>query len=151
LSFAHIFCFLKRTGYRGYIITRPAFYNLLLKQIPAHKIHFGKRILNVNEVKDDEDNDKVRIQASDGTIYQGDILVGADGAYSAVRQRLYERLKLEGTLPKSDEEDLPFTCTCLVGQTEPLDLEEFPELKDPESLMITTMGTEKPYSVSASC
>ncbi|KAF9150008.1 hypothetical protein BG015_008179 [Linnemannia schmuckeri] len=118
------------TGYRSYIIARPALYNLLLKQIPAHKIHFGKRVLTVSEDNDDED--KVHIQTADGATYQGDILIGADGAYSAVRQRLYEKLKAGGTLPKIDEEDLPFSCTCLVDQTEPLDLEEYPELKVPK-------------------
>ncbi|KAG0074940.1 hypothetical protein BGZ90_010342 [Linnemannia elongata] len=115
------------TGYQGYIVARPRLYSLLIKQIPSHKIHFGKRILTVTEDKDD---DKVHIQAADGTTYQGDILVGADGAYSAIRKRIYEKLKTEGTLPKADQEDLPFSCTCLVGQTDVLDVEEFPELKD---------------------
>ncbi|KAG0063930.1 hypothetical protein BGZ89_009500 [Linnemannia elongata] len=115
------------TGYQGYIVARPRLYSLLIKQIPSHKIHFGKRILTVTEDKDD---DKVHIQAADGTTYQGDILVGADGAYSAIRRRIYEKLKTEGTLPKADQEDLPFSCTCLVGQTDVLDVEEFPELKD---------------------
>ncbi|KAF9299363.1 hypothetical protein BGZ88_009881 [Linnemannia elongata] len=115
------------TGYQGFIVARPRLYSLLIKQIPSHKIHFGKRILTVTEGKDD---DKVHIQAADGTTYQGDILVGADGAYSAIRKRIYEKLKTEGTLPKADQEDLPFSCTCLVGQTDVLDVEKFPELKD---------------------
>ncbi|KAG9064758.1 hypothetical protein KI688_003017 [Linnemannia hyalina] len=132
------------TGYRSYIVARPCLYSLLLKQIPAHKIHFGKRILTVTENKDDDD--KVHIKAADGTTYQGDILVGADGAYSAIRQRIYEKLNTEGTLPKSDQEDLPFSCTCLVGQTNVLDVEEFPELKDDKCLFIVTLGNEKPYS-----
>ncbi|OAQ31923.1 FAD/NAD(P)-binding domain-containing protein [Linnemannia elongata AG-77] len=131
------------TGYQGYIVARPRLYSLLIKQIPSHKIHFGKRILTVTEDKDD---DKVHIQAADGTTYQGDILVGADGAYSAIRKRIYEKLKTEGTLPKADQEDLPFSCTCLVGQTDVLDVEEFPELKDDKCLFITNLGKEKPYS-----
>ncbi|KAF9333637.1 hypothetical protein BGZ91_011178, partial [Linnemannia elongata] len=118
---------------------------LLLKQIPSNKIHFGKRILTVTEDKDD---DKVHIQAADGTTYQGDILVGADGAYSAVRQRLYERLKAKSALPKADQEELPFSCTCLVGQTEPLDVEQFPELKDPLAPYWVSLGEDKPYTNS---
>ncbi|OAQ24620.1 FAD/NAD(P)-binding domain-containing protein [Linnemannia elongata AG-77] len=109
--------------------------------IPPKKIHFSKRILTISE-----EDDKVKIQAADNTVYEGDILVGADGAYSAVRQQLYNRLKKAGTLPKSDHEDLPFSCTCLVGQTDPLDLEEYPELKNPKEPFVTTFATGKPFT-----
>jgi len=111
--------------------------------VPPSKIHFNKRILAFVE----EDN-KISIQAADNSVYEGDILVGADGAYSAVRQRLYERLRKDGQLPKSDQEDLPFSCTCLVGQTEPLDVDEYPELKNPEEPFFTFHGKDKPYTVS---
>lgn len=60
-------------------------------------------------------------------------------------------LKKEGKLPKSDQEDLPFNCTCLVGQTEPLDVDEFPQLKDPEHPFINTLGDNKPFTVSHTC
>jgi 2-polyprenyl-6-methoxyphenol hydroxylase-like FAD-dependent oxidoreductase len=102
---------------------------------------FGKRVLNISE-----DKEKVTVQTADNSEYTGDILVGADGAYSAVRQRLYERLKQEGSLPSSDQEDLPFSCTCLVGQTDPLDPEEFPELKDPDCHFVGTLGNDRPYT-----
>ncbi|KAF9150009.1 hypothetical protein BG015_008180 [Linnemannia schmuckeri] len=131
------------TGYKGYIPARPRLYELLLKQIPAHKIHFGKRILTIIKNKDD---DNVHIQTADGTKYQGDILVGADGAYSAIRQRLYERLRAQSILSKSDEEDMPFSCTCLVGQTNELDPKQFQHLNNTENAFITTLGTDKPYS-----
>lgn len=78
----------------------------------------------------------------------GDILVGADGAYSSVRKGLYEKLKKEGRLPESDQEDLPFRCICLVGQTEPLDLEVYSQLKDPWYPFYTTIGDNKQFIVS---
>ncbi|KAK3819386.1 MAG: hypothetical protein JOS17DRAFT_756323 [Linnemannia elongata] len=130
-------------GYSGYIVARPLLYDLLLSQVPKHKILFNKRVLTISEKEE-----KVTIQTSDNSIYEGDILVGADGAYSAVRQRLYDALKKEGKLPKSDQEDLPFNCTCLVGQTEPLDVDEFPQLKDPEHPFINTLGDNKPFTWS---
>lgn len=86
------------------------------------------------------------VLTADNSEYTGDILVGADGAYSAVRQRLFERLKQDGSLPRSDQEDLPFNVTCLVGQTEPLDPEEFPELKDSDCHFVGTLGDDKPYT-----
>ena len=118
-------------------------YDLLLSLVPAHKILLGKRVLSIAE-----DDERVKATTSDNSVYEGDILVGADGAYSAVRQRLYETLKQEGRLPKSDQEDLPFSVTCLVGQTEPLDFEEFPQLKNPGYPFIFHLGGEgRPYTV----
>ena len=55
---------------------------------------------------------------------------GLDGTYSAVRQNLYKVLEAEGKLPKSDKEPLGVGYTCMVGVTEPMDPEKYPELKD---------------------
>lgn len=130
-------------GYPSRIVSRPLLYDLLLTLVPTHRLHFSKRVLSAVE-----EEGKVRIQTSDNSTYEGDILVGADGAYSAVRQRLYDTLKKKGTLPKSDQEDLPFSCTCLVGQTDPLDVGEYPELKNMEEPFFTYLGKDKPYTVS---
>ncbi|KAF9123556.1 hypothetical protein BG015_005291, partial [Linnemannia schmuckeri] len=129
------------SGYPSYIIARPLLYELFLSKVPVHKILFGKRVLTISE-----ENDKVKIQTADNVVYEGDILVGADGAYSAIRQQLYNRLKKEGNLPKSDQEDLPFSCTCLVGQTVPLDPKEFPQLANPLQPFVSTIGKNKPYT-----
>ncbi|KAF9907147.1 hypothetical protein EC991_011287 [Linnemannia zychae] len=129
------------TGYGQYIIARPSLYALILKQVPAHKIHFSKRVVTITE-----QDDKVTIQTADNSTYEGDILVGADGAYSSVRQSLYEKLKKEGKLPESDQEDLPFSCTCLVGQTKVLDPEQFPVITERLCKFMTVLGNDKPYS-----
>ncbi|KAF9151495.1 hypothetical protein BG015_006594 [Linnemannia schmuckeri] len=131
------------TGYLHYVVARPALYDLLLKLVPANKIHFGKRVLNIAE-KDDI----VSVHTSDNGVYEGDIVVGADGAYSAVRQRLYAKMKSEGTLPPEDYDELPFSCTCLVGQTRPLDPEEFPIVNVPDSQFFTVHGHNKPFTWS---
>ncbi|KAG0260761.1 hypothetical protein BGZ95_004364, partial [Linnemannia exigua] len=67
---------LNSTGYGQYIVARPKYYELFLKQIPSHKIHFGHRVLNVTE-----ENDKAIVHLSNNQTYEGDIVVGADGAY----------------------------------------------------------------------
>ncbi|KAF9132329.1 hypothetical protein BGW39_000350 [Mortierella sp. 14UC] len=108
-TYGYTLDFLPREEFSGeiqYIVSRPLLYNILLKQIPPHKIQFGKRVLLTKET---EDKERVNVQTADNAVYECDILVGADGAYSAVRQRLYEALKNEGKLPKSDQEDLPFS------------------------------------------
>ncbi|KAF9097167.1 hypothetical protein BGX23_009656 [Mortierella sp. AD031] len=129
----------RASGYYSYIIGRPALYDLLLKLIPPHKILFGKRVLSTSE-----DVERVKVQTADSCVYEGDILVGADGAYSAVRQRLYERLKKEGNLPLPDQEDLPFKSTCLVGQTKALNPADFPEFKGTSHII--TLGNDKPFT-----
>ncbi|KAF8946757.1 hypothetical protein BGZ47_011501 [Haplosporangium gracile] len=131
------------TGYKQHIIARPVLYDLLLRQIPTNKVHLNKRVLDIGE-KDD----KVFLRTSDNDYYEGDILIGADGAYSAVRQRLYESLRQKGQILKSDLEDLPFRCTCLVGQTDVLEQEEFPQLKEPICQFWSTLGEEKPFSAA---
>ncbi|KAF9120613.1 hypothetical protein BGX30_003081 [Mortierella sp. GBA39] len=75
-------------GAKGYMITRPALYGLLMRQIPIERIHLGKKVLTM-----DQGGNGVLIRFSDRTEAEGDILVGADGAYSAVRQGLYAKLK----------------------------------------------------------
>ncbi|KAF9093614.1 hypothetical protein BGX23_003117 [Mortierella sp. AD031] len=129
------------TGYKKYIISRPVLYDLIREKVPGHKIHFSKRVLTISE-----SNNKVTIQTADDCVYTGDILVGADGAYSTIREQLYEILKKERRLPESDKEDLFFTCTSLVGQTGPLDPEEFPCIKETECEFNSTLADGKPYS-----
>ncbi|KAF9214783.1 hypothetical protein BGZ59_003008 [Podila verticillata] len=112
------------SGTSSYIIARPDIYALLLRQVPKERIHMGKKVMSIlqNELG-------VMIRCSDNSTHHGDILVGADGAYSGVRQDMYKGLKKKNLLPKSDDAPLPFSCVCLVGQTEVLDAEEFPQVK----------------------
>ncbi|KAK3831653.1 MAG: hypothetical protein JOS17DRAFT_124966 [Linnemannia elongata] len=115
----------ERAGYYSLVFARKNLYALLLSQIPPHKIHLSKKILSMQELEDG-----VAIHCSDKSRYVGDILVGADGAYSGVRQSLYRQLAAAKLLPKNDEEDLAMRYTCLVGTTESLDPVEFPFLGD---------------------
>lgn len=119
-------------------------YEILLKRIPAHKVHYSKKVLSIQH-KDSE----VIITCSDKTSYSADILVGADGAYSAVRQGLYKHIHAQGNLPVQDQEiQLPFKSICLVGQTTPQPLEKFPQLTETFSRFDIVVGDNKPYTVS---
>ncbi|KAI9235459.1 MAG: hypothetical protein BYD32DRAFT_463423 [Podila humilis] len=108
---AFVVDFSKRPRYCGaaeLIISRPDLHDLLLRQVPKENIHMGKKVLSF------EQNDLgVMIRCNDNTSYHGDILVGADGAYSAVRQHLFKVLKTEKLLPAADEGALPFDWICL--------------------------------------
>ncbi|KAI1317683.1 hypothetical protein EDD11_007989 [Mortierella claussenii] len=124
-----------------YLITRTALYDLLRRQVPAENIHMGKRVLTVRQ-----NEQGVRVEFADGSIADGDILVGADGAYSGVRQSLYKDLKKKGKLPSTDDGSLPFSCVCLVGTTHTLDTVKYPELLEETCRFGAIVGKDKPYS-----
>jgi len=115
---------------------------MLYNKIPAEKIHLGKRVVALKQ-----DADKVSVQCKDDSVYEADILIGADGANSAVRKGLFKVLKTENKLPASDDIALPFNCLCLVGQTGTLDPEAFPELKKENSTFNSMSAVGKPFSV----
>ncbi|KAG0033618.1 hypothetical protein BGZ81_007876 [Podila clonocystis] len=128
----------EKGGSHMYIISRPIMHEMLLRLIPTERVHFGQRVISMTQ-----DENGVTIHTSDGQTHEGDILVGADGAYSGVRQSLYDKLSKDGKLPTSDGEDLPFKYISLVAQTHPLDPEEFPELKREDSPFQCTVGDDK--------
>ncbi|KAF9905024.1 hypothetical protein EC991_002087 [Linnemannia zychae] len=129
------------SGYGYRIVSRPMLHQLIQRLVPDENILYGRRVLNISE-----DYDKVTVHISKHESYEGDIIVGADGAYSAVRQRMYQHLKAKGELPKTDFEELPFSYTCLVGQTTVLDPEEFPVIKEPACRFNIILGTHKPFT-----
>lgn len=66
-----------RVGYDRMVFSRPELYNLLIARVASEKIHYNKKVMSI-----EQNQDGAMIRCSDGTIYYGDILVGADGAYS---------------------------------------------------------------------
>ncbi|KAG0257520.1 hypothetical protein BGZ95_005215 [Linnemannia exigua] len=133
----------KLFGANGFIISRPNMYGLLFRQVPKERIHLGKKVLSMTQ-----GGNGVLLRCSDGTEAEGDILVGADGAYSAVRQGLYAELKKAKKLPTFDSLPLPFSTVCLVGQTRVLTPEEFPDVALEECQFRNVVGDNRPYAWS---
>ncbi|KAF9996883.1 hypothetical protein BGZ80_010356 [Entomortierella chlamydospora] len=130
-------------GAKGFVVSRAVLYDVLLEQVPAEKVIRGKKVLSTSQ-----DENGVSIKCSDGTTAEGDILVGADGAYSAVRQTMYEKLKAEGKLSASDNVPLPYSCVCLVAQTDPMDPAALPELNSENCHFSTIHAKGRPYGWS---
>ncbi|KAG0023642.1 hypothetical protein BGZ81_008051 [Podila clonocystis] len=143
LQFANDFSKIDRVGGSGYYsLSRPDFYDLLWRQVNTDNIHLGKRVLSFTQ-----DDDGVTLKCADNWSHHGDILVGADGAYSAVRQHLYKLLKAESKLPSRDDVTLPYSCVCLVGQTTVLSTDEFPALKAENCDANSVLGVENMCTV----
>ncbi|KAH7056286.1 hypothetical protein BKA57DRAFT_489103 [Linnemannia elongata] len=128
-------------GYENYIIARPVLYDFLHRQVPKERIHMSVKITETSQ-----DDHGVRIHCSNGAVYEGGILVGADGAYSIVRQSMYSQLTAENKLPATDALPLPYSTECLVGQTRVLDVSEFPRLAKEDCQFMNIIGDNKPYS-----
>ncbi|KAF9411831.1 hypothetical protein BGZ76_005297, partial [Entomortierella beljakovae] len=116
----------ERFGSYSYIISRPKLHEILYELIPPERVHLNKRVLSHVET-----GVGIIIRTSDNMTHEGNILVGADGTYSAIRQCLYEQLNKKGQLPSADKAPLGYSTLCLVGQTRPLEPAgyEFPEEK----------------------
>ncbi|KAG0316100.1 hypothetical protein BGZ97_007390 [Linnemannia gamsii] len=128
-------------GAIGHVIARPVLHDLLFRQIPKDRIHMNKKVLST----DDQSDKGITVTFSDGTSTTGDILIGADGAYSAVRQNLFKRLKAQNKLAAADDVPLPYSTICLVGQTRPLDPALFPHLLKDDCQFVKTLGENKPW------
>ncbi|KAG0376825.1 hypothetical protein BGX24_007168 [Mortierella sp. AD032] len=129
-------------GYDRILFARPNLYDLLFKRIPSHKIHMCKKMISF-----DQDHQGVRVHFEDGTVAQGDVLVGADGAHSSVREHLYASLEDQGLLPKDDTKSMNKGYISLLGTTDPLDPARYPTMNRPDSDTSFIIGDKStPYT-----
>ncbi|KAF9927661.1 hypothetical protein FBU30_003000 [Linnemannia zychae] len=114
-----------------------------VKLIDKENIVMGKRVLSYIP-----GNRYVIVKCATGDHITCDILVGADGVFSAVRQNLYAELATKGALPSEDSEEVALSTVSLVGQTIPLDSSFYPGLNDEHCQFVHVIGKNKPYTVS---
>ncbi|KAG0025533.1 hypothetical protein BGZ82_009967, partial [Podila clonocystis] len=140
----------KRYGYFNVVMTRPDLVDILARHVPAHKIHYSKKVLSLTQT-----SESATVRCSDYSVYQGDIVIGADGAYSGIRQNIYKAIQSEyqeinvasldnkrlnsvvKPLPKSDMAPLRFDQHAIVGVTGTLDADKYPFLREKACQSIT--------------
>ncbi|KAG0027078.1 hypothetical protein BGZ82_009157 [Podila clonocystis] len=132
----------RQYGYSGCVMSRPVLFDLLRSRVPEDKLLLRKQVSNVIET-----SAEVRVICADGSEYSGDILVGADGAYSTVREIMYKKLSAHGRLPVSDSKPMALTHVCVLGVSEPMDPAKYPRLLDDFSTFEMTLFRDKPLSV----
>lgn len=125
------------------MFSRPKLYELIMSRVPAEKIHFSKKVMSFQQNKEG-----VMIRCQDNTSYHGDVLVGADGAYSGVRQHLYRTLQDQKLLPISDAKDLNKGYLCLVGTSNPLDSTKHPDIVREDCIFTQVIGKGTSYTWS---
>ncbi|KAF9912938.1 hypothetical protein EC991_007552 [Linnemannia zychae] len=134
--------FYQRYGYHSVVFGRPDLLQLLVSRIPPGKLILGKRILTTSRTEFG-----VLVRCSDNSAYEGDILVGADGAYSSIRQNMYKDLKDKKMLPRSDSKPLKFDQNVVVGITDELDPEKYPVLTREYVELHGIIGNKAPYTM----
>ncbi|KAF9431260.1 hypothetical protein BGZ76_000481 [Entomortierella beljakovae] len=128
-------------GYETLVTSRIEFFNLLLSRVPSEKIHTNKKVVTISQ-----NDQSVAIHCADGSTYTGDILVGADGACSSVRQALYDEIKKDeeaAAANKVNDEELISHYLSIMGTTNPLNPKNYEGLDDDESHCDTMIGEER--------
>ncbi|KAG0076309.1 hypothetical protein BGZ90_008871 [Linnemannia elongata] len=128
-------------GYGNILFSRPEFHSLLLSKIPTNRIHYNKKVTSVEQTEV-----HALIRCADGQTHEGDILIGADGAYSTVRTSIYNDLKKENKLPANDIQEMNVGYACVVGTTTALSTEKYPCLKGETSKFAVCIADGKPHS-----
>ncbi|KAK8095207.1 uncharacterized protein PG998_014431 [Apiospora kogelbergensis] len=96
-------------GCASRVISRKNLMQILLDGLPAEsqsKLLPNKKISGLLETEDG-----VVVQCTDGTSYEGTMVIGADGAYSAVRKHMSAIDSQQGTQEPADKEELPYLTT----------------------------------------
>ncbi|KAF9290019.1 hypothetical protein BGZ68_008100 [Mortierella alpina] len=130
-------------GYQRIILQRPVLHSLLLQNIPPKRIHFGKKFKML-----DQRQEGVAIQCTDKSEFYGDILVGADGVNSGVRQSLYWQMAQDNILPSSDLRAMSKGYVFLAGVTRSLSPADHPGLDTPSSNATFIISDGSPHSCS---
>lgn len=125
------------------LFSRPQMHQLFLSKIPREKLHLGKKIESI-----EDSGENVTIHCADGSSASGDVLVGADGAYSGVRASLFKTMAEKCLLPEADKEELSVGHICMVGTTKPLEDSKYEALKDNFSHFERIMMQDTPHSVN---
>ncbi|KAG0206710.1 hypothetical protein BGX33_007286 [Mortierella sp. NVP41] len=133
----------KLFGSVRYVLPKPNLYRILLRHVPKSKIFNGVKILSISS-----GDHFVTVTQENGNTAVCDILVGADGTYSAVRQNIFDKMRRAKLMDPRDLEPMDYSTVCLIGQTRPLTDIEFPNMQLDDAQFVRVLGRNKPYSLT---
>ncbi|RDW72366.1 FAD-dependent oxidoreductase [Aspergillus mulundensis] len=90
-----------RHGYPSVFVDRQVVLEVLFRQLGKWQDHIltGKRVVKVDHLPDG-----VRVHCADGSVFEGDLVVGADGVRSVVRQQMWNYMDSKGLVKEASEE-----------------------------------------------
>ncbi|KAH7304208.1 FAD binding domain protein [Stachybotrys elegans] len=95
------------------LLERRALLDVLYQTLPDKaKVHFNKKVVRTTETRD-----SVEVFFADGTSEKGDIIVGADGVHSVVREAMwdYANSVSPGLITVEEKKSIMTNWTCLFG------------------------------------
>ncbi|KAK9693786.1 hypothetical protein K7432_013736 [Basidiobolus ranarum] len=101
------------TGYGWNIVHREDLHKILLSLIPKDTIQYNKKVVAATE-----EESEVTVICEDTSVYRGDILIGADGVYSKVRESMFTILEKQGVLSRKDIKPAAISNVALLCLTE---------------------------------
>lgn len=89
LSRSNLQSFIDNLGAQSVAIHRAKLHSILIQQLEDVSIHLGKRLKRLQQTEE-----KTTLHFEDGTSHESEIVIGADGLHSAVRQSIFPDSKL---------------------------------------------------------
>ncbi|KAG0366579.1 hypothetical protein BC939DRAFT_475328 [Gamsiella multidivaricata] len=132
----------ERYGYPIRVMSREALHKIFLDRVPKSHLHRGKLVVETLQ-----NPNGVSCKCSDGSTYYGDIIIGADGAQSLTRERMYVQLREQGKLPEADMEASYYGHVTITGISDPLDKSIYPIAHDKESELQIMYTKDAPYTL----
>ncbi|ETS74575.1 hypothetical protein PFICI_13059 [Pestalotiopsis fici W106-1] len=110
----------------------------LLRVLYRHVAEKDRILVNKKVVRIDSDDDKATIHTRDGSVFEAQIVVGADGVHSAVRKEMWRNADESdpAAIPKCDRENIRCEHACIFGTAKPQ-----PDVKQGEVVGASTEGT----------
>ncbi|CZS99224.1 uncharacterized protein RCO7_00515 [Rhynchosporium graminicola] len=102
----------RRTGYPVSLVLRSHLLKVLSDHIPdKSKIHLSKRVTKI-----DHTEDEVVVHCKDGSLFSGEIVVGADGVHSTVKSLMQDHIdRLSPGKANKDRNSLSAEYNCIFG------------------------------------
>ncbi|KAF5536396.1 zeaxanthin epoxidase chloroplastic [Fusarium mexicanum] len=107
---------IERHGYPTIFIDRQMLMQVLYNKLESKaSVHAGQKVVSVLEL-----DNGIQVTTDKGKIFEGDILVGADGIYSTVRKEMW-RIASPGNFPTDEWSNVPCYYKCIFGISRPLE------------------------------
>ncbi|KAF5653265.1 zeaxanthin chloroplastic [Fusarium sp. NRRL 25303] len=107
---------IERHGYPTIFIDRQMLMQVLYDKLESKaSVHAGQKVVSVLEL-----DNGVQVTTDKGKVFQGDILVGADGIYSTVRKEMW-RIASPGYFPADEWSRVPCYYKCIFGISRPIE------------------------------